>query len=286
MAELPPDYFTTPLQSRVYDYWLGGKDNFDVDRRAADEMTQGCPGLRVMARENRAFVLDAVAWLGRNRGIGQFLDLGCGLPSRPAVHDAARDVIPGAAVAYVDADPLVISHVRALQAGPGLAALEADVRDAEKVLGGRGGAGGHRPHPARGRDPGRHPVRHERGRRQAYRGRVHGRAGTGQRGGHLLRLLRRRGARGEARGNVPGRGLAEPLAARTSPRSSPPPGWSRSGARSPMSAAGRSCRQGTGGRRGCSAASGSRASLADSSLLTGRPAAAVPRRPQRLRASY
>ncbi len=132
---LPPGYFATPSQERVYNYWLDGKDNFDVDRRAADEMTQGCPGLRVMARENRAFVLGAVAWLGRNQGLRQFLDLGCGLPSRPAVHDAARDVIPGAAVAYVDADPLVVTHVRALQAGQGLAALEADVRDAEAVLG-------------------------------------------------------------------------------------------------------------------------------------------------------
>ncbi len=133
---LPPHYFTTPSQARVYDYWLDGKDNYDVDRRAADEMTQECPGLRVMARENRRFVLDATGWLARNRAIRQFLDLGCGLPARPSVHQAAREVIPGAAVVYVDRDPVAVVNVAALEArGHGLAVLAADVRDAGAVLG-------------------------------------------------------------------------------------------------------------------------------------------------------
>jgi hypothetical protein len=127
-----------PDAARVLNYWLGGNDNFAADREAGEVLldpVKGHPGLRVLARENRAFVLTAVAWLARTRGIRQFLDLGCGLPVSPAVHDAARDVVPDASVAYVDRDPLVTGHVRALQAtGPGLAAVEADVTDPAVVL--------------------------------------------------------------------------------------------------------------------------------------------------------
>lgn len=127
-----------PDAARVLNYWLGGNDNFAADREAGEVLldpARGHPGLRVLARENRAFVLTAVAWLARNHGIRQFLDLGCGLPILFAVHDAAREVIPDASVAYVDRDPLVTGHVRALQAtGPGLAAVEADITDHASVL--------------------------------------------------------------------------------------------------------------------------------------------------------
>lgn len=130
---------SVPDMTRVYDYYLGGKDNFAADREAAEMLldpVRGCPGLRTLARENRAFVLGAVSWTARNRGIRQFADLGCGLPAWPSVHDAARSVIGDAAVAYVDKDPLVMSHVAALEAkGAGLAAVHADVRDPGAVLG-------------------------------------------------------------------------------------------------------------------------------------------------------
>lgn len=138
MNGLPADYFSTPRRSRVYDYWLGGKDNYAPDREAAELMAEQCPGMRSMARENRAFVLNAVEWVARNQEVRQFLDLGCGFPSHPAVHDAARAVTEDATVAYVDRDPVVMVNVAALEAkGPGLAALQADVRDVQGVLGAR-----------------------------------------------------------------------------------------------------------------------------------------------------
>jgi S-adenosyl methyltransferase len=132
---LPADYFSSPRRARVYDYLLGGKDNYAPDREAADQMTERCPGLRGMARENRRFILGGTEWLARTKGIRQFLDLGCGFPSWPSVHDAARSVTSGAAVCYVDRDPVVVVNVAALAAkGHGLAVLEADVRDVEGVL--------------------------------------------------------------------------------------------------------------------------------------------------------
>lgn len=124
--------------ARVYDYWLGGKDNFAADREAAEMLLDpargGHAGLRVLARQNRTFVLKAVTWAA-SQGITQFLDLGCGLPASPAVHDAARASEPSARVVYVDKDPLVASHVSAIEAaGEGLAVVEADVTDPAGVL--------------------------------------------------------------------------------------------------------------------------------------------------------
>ena len=110
-----------PNIARVYDYWLGGKDNYAADRDVADRMLEHDPGLRDRVRDNREFVA-GVARLAAERGIAQFIDLGAGLPTRPSVHEAARAVHPGARVAYVDNDPVVVSHARALLAtGAGLA---------------------------------------------------------------------------------------------------------------------------------------------------------------------
>ncbi len=86
-----------------------------------------------MVRENRAFVAEAVTWAA-GQGIGQFLDLGAGLPASPSVHQTAQAVLPAARVAYVDTDPMVLSHARALLAGPGVAAVAADLRDPAAVL--------------------------------------------------------------------------------------------------------------------------------------------------------
>jgi len=91
------------------------------------------PPLAEMVKENRAFIAEAVTWAA-GEGIGQFIDLGAGLPAPPAVHQSARAVLPGARVAYVDTDPVVLSHARALLAGPGVAAVAADLRDPATVL--------------------------------------------------------------------------------------------------------------------------------------------------------
>src|ERR1700760_733570 len=109
-----------PNIARVYDYWLGGKDNFAVDRQMAEMMTEVNPDVPAMARANRKFIA-AVVEKAAEAGVGQFLDLGAGLPTYPAVHDVARAVIPGARVVYVDNDPVAVAHARALLAtAPGI----------------------------------------------------------------------------------------------------------------------------------------------------------------------
>jgi len=125
---------TVPNMARVYNYWLGGKDHFPADRAEADLLLGIYPPLRDLVRENRAFVTRAVAWAAR-QGISQFLDLGAGLPTSPAVHQAARAVLPATRVAYVDTDPAVLAHARALLAtGDGVTAVAADLRDPATVL--------------------------------------------------------------------------------------------------------------------------------------------------------
>jgi O-methyltransferase involved in polyketide biosynthesis len=125
---------SAPNMARVYDYWLGGKDHYAADRAEADRMLAIYPPLRDLVRENRAFLSQAVTWVAR-QGIGQFADLGAGLPTSPAIHQAARAVLPAAHVAYVDIDPVVLSHTRALLAtGDGVTAVNADLRDPAGVL--------------------------------------------------------------------------------------------------------------------------------------------------------
>ena len=124
----------TPNMARVYNYWLGGKDHYAADRAEAERLLAIYPPLRDLVGENRAFVTQAVTWAAR-QGIGQFIDLGAGLPVSPAVHQAARAALPTARVAYVDIDPVVLSHARALLAtSDGVAAVEADLRDPAAVL--------------------------------------------------------------------------------------------------------------------------------------------------------
>jgi O-methyltransferase involved in polyketide biosynthesis len=123
----------TPNTARVYSRLLGGKDHFPPDRAEADVLLEIYPPLAEMVKENRAFLAEAVTWAA-NQGISQFLDLGAGLPTTPAVHQTAQAVLPGARVAYVDTDPMVLSHARALLAAPGVAAVAADLRDPAAVL--------------------------------------------------------------------------------------------------------------------------------------------------------
>jgi SAM-dependent methyltransferase len=122
-----------PNIARVYDYWLGGKDNFAADRELAARLADMYPPWVQACRDNRAFVGRAVTWAA-TEGIDQFLDLGAGLPSHPSVHEAARAVNPVARVCYVDNDPVVVRHADALLAGPdGITAARADLAEPTAV---------------------------------------------------------------------------------------------------------------------------------------------------------
>ena len=125
---------TKPNIARVWDYWLGGKDNFAADRELAEKMLEVHPVSAQMARENRQFLGRAVGYAA-NQGVRQFIDIGAGLPTALNTHDIARRVNPEALVAYVDNDPVVISHARALLAsGPGVIAVPGDLRKPENLL--------------------------------------------------------------------------------------------------------------------------------------------------------
>jgi hypothetical protein len=136
VTEPPPGIdITKPNIARVYDYWLDGKDNFAADRALGERLLAIDPGMRDLVRGNRAFLCAAVARAAREGGIGQFLDLGAGLPASPAIHDAARAVIPDARFAYVDNDPVAVMHTQAILADPqGLASVSADLADPDAVL--------------------------------------------------------------------------------------------------------------------------------------------------------
>ena len=123
--------------ARVYDYWLGGKDNFAADRTAGEEALAAFPGLISSVRANRAFLARTVRYLARERGIRQFLDIGTGIPASNNTHEVAQSVVPQARVVYVDNDPMVLAHARALLgSGPHGATdyIDADLRDTGKIL--------------------------------------------------------------------------------------------------------------------------------------------------------
>ncbi len=123
-----------PNVARIYDYFLGGSDNFAADRAAAAKIAQTAPEVVQRVRENREFLGRAVEFLAA-LGIRQFLDIGTGLPTRESVHQVARRVVPDARVAYVDYDPAVVGHAQALLAGdPDAIAIEADMREPAVIL--------------------------------------------------------------------------------------------------------------------------------------------------------
>jgi hypothetical protein len=118
----------------MYDYLLGGKDNFAVDREAVDRIVEAVPGARLRAVASREFLRSAVTSMVR-AGIDQFIDFGAGLPTSPTVHEIAQAVNPGATVAYLDIDPVVLVHNRALLAGSrGVVCLQHDLRQPQAVL--------------------------------------------------------------------------------------------------------------------------------------------------------
>jgi hypothetical protein len=123
--------------ARVYDYWLGGKDNFTADRAAGEATMAVYPGIRLSARANRAFLARAVRHLAGAEGIRQFLDIGTGLPTANNTHEVAQAIAPGSRIVYVDNDPLVLTHARALLASTeegATAYLDADLRDTDEIL--------------------------------------------------------------------------------------------------------------------------------------------------------
>src|ERR1700730_16194513 len=126
---------STPNVARMYDYYLGGKDKFEADRVAAEEIMRLVPQIRVAAVANRAFLRLAVRYLAAEAGIRQFLDVGVGLPTQGAVHEVAREVSQDARVAYVDYDPVVVSHARVLLTEPDRSiAVRGDLRHPAALL--------------------------------------------------------------------------------------------------------------------------------------------------------
>jgi O-methyltransferase involved in polyketide biosynthesis len=124
---------TKPNVARIYDFLLGGKDNFDVDRKAAAKLLEVYPRAAELAAMNRRFQARAVAEVAR-LGVAQFIDVGAGLPTVLNTHDAARSVRPEARVIYVDNDPVVLTHARALLATDGILALAGDLQYPNEIL--------------------------------------------------------------------------------------------------------------------------------------------------------
>ncbi len=125
--------------ARVYDYWLGGKDNFAADRAAGDQAINAFPNIPLSARANRAYLARVVRFLAGEAGIRQFLDIGTGIPTANHTHQVAQSVAPESRVVYVDNDPVVLSHARALLTSDPAGATEyidADLRDPQKILDG------------------------------------------------------------------------------------------------------------------------------------------------------
>jgi hypothetical protein len=129
---------SVPHSARRYNYWLGGKDNFAADRASGDAVANLFPSIRTAALENRKFLRRAVTFLAAEQGIRQFLDIGTGLPTADNTHEVAQRVAPQSKVVYVDNDPLVMVHARALLTsapdGGVTDYIEADLRGPEKIL--------------------------------------------------------------------------------------------------------------------------------------------------------
>ena len=128
---------SVPHSARVWNYWLGGKDNYAVDREAGDRYQDVFPGIVDVAREVRYFIARTVRYLAGEAGIRQFLDVGTGLPTVDNTHDVAQRTAPESRVVYVDNDPLVLTHARALLTSSPEGAtgyIDADMRDPERIL--------------------------------------------------------------------------------------------------------------------------------------------------------
>jgi hypothetical protein len=128
---------TVPHSARIWNYWLGGKDNVAVDRAAGDAYAKVFPGIVDVARASRAFLTRSIRYLAQEARIRQFLDVGTGLPTADNTHQVAQRIAPEARIVYVDNDPLVLAHARALLTSTPEGATDyvhADLREADKIM--------------------------------------------------------------------------------------------------------------------------------------------------------
>ncbi|MQY14796.1 hypothetical protein SRB5_49720 [Streptomyces sp. RB5] len=136
--ETPDLRLDRPSPARMYDHYLGGKDNYAVDREAAGKIIELYPPIVKVARRNRAFMRRATRWLVREAGIRQFLDIGTGIPTEPNLHQVVQEVAPECRVVYVDNDPVVLTHARALMRSTPegrTTYIQADATRPETILG-------------------------------------------------------------------------------------------------------------------------------------------------------
>ncbi|MEU9382771.1 SAM-dependent methyltransferase [Streptomyces sp. NPDC048279] len=128
---------SVPHSPRIWNYWLGGKDNYPVDEQAGDAYTEVFPGIVTIARSSRAFLRRNIAYLVADAGIRQFLDVGTGLPTAQNTHEVAQGLAPEARIVYVDNDPMVLAHARALLTSTeegATAYIDADVAEPDRIL--------------------------------------------------------------------------------------------------------------------------------------------------------
>jgi S-adenosyl methyltransferase len=132
---IPPEIdIEKPSPARMYDYSLGGKDNFEVDRKAVEQVATVLPDFRHLGQMNRRFLVNSVTTMAE-AGVRQFIDIGTGIPTSPNVHEIAREVHPDARIVYVDNDPIVMAHNRALRSRrPGVLTLQRDLRQPSSVM--------------------------------------------------------------------------------------------------------------------------------------------------------
>ncbi|RMI30317.1 SAM-dependent methyltransferase [Nocardia stercoris] len=128
-----------PHSARIWNYWMGGRDNYEIDRVVGDASLEIDPDIATMAIESRKYLIRAVTYLAESAGIAQFLDIGTGLPTQRNTHEAAQAVVPAARIVYVDNDPLVLTHARALLKTDAAASgvtkyVEADYHEPEKII--------------------------------------------------------------------------------------------------------------------------------------------------------
>jgi hypothetical protein len=130
---------SVPHSARIWNYWLGGKDNYEVDRMAGDQFTAMDPSITVIARQTRGFLQRVVTYLAGEVRLRQFIDVGTGLPTEDNTHDVAQRIAPEARIVYVDNDPLVLAHARALLTSTPQGAtryVDADMADPDRILAG------------------------------------------------------------------------------------------------------------------------------------------------------
>jgi O-methyltransferase involved in polyketide biosynthesis len=136
-TETPRIDTTTAHNARVWNYWQGGKDNYPVDEQVGDHVAGMIPVIRDIARADRAFLSRAVRFLAEERGVRQFLDIGTGLPTLENTHEIAQRIAPESRIVYVDNDPIVLSHARALLTSTSEGStdyIDADVHDPDAIL--------------------------------------------------------------------------------------------------------------------------------------------------------